>query len=174
MTTDLYNKIVGERGSLENLLSKMPGFRGYMDMSARREADRQIRDHVAAQYESQLVRFGNVESVMVREGGLLFMDRTKSIRTKLENLRRRIASDTPGYSGFFAANKIGADDLQRVYAFDESMLRYADEIALKIDGLQTAASANDGLSEALTQLDNSIQEAHQAYDLRDTVLTGIA
>lgn len=172
--TDLFNKIVGDRGSLENLLAKIPGFQGYMEMSSRREADRMIREHVAQQFQAQITRYAGLQSDLVRKGGLLVMDKAKSAHTKLENLRRRIATDTPGYSGFFASNKIGADELQNVYAFDEAMVRYADQIAQKLDLLQTAINGESNMIEpALSDLEATLTEASQAYDLRDNVLKGI-
>lgn len=170
---DLFNKIVGDRGSIENLLSKIPGFRGYMEMSSRREADRTMRDHVAKQYEGQLTRYNSIQKDLVNAGGLALMDRAKSIHTRLETLRRRIATDTPGYSGFFASNKIGPEELERVYAFDEAMLRYTDEIAKKLDSLATAIGAGQGIEEAFAGLDATLTEANQAYDLRDDVFKGL-
>jgi len=174
--TDLYNKIVGDRGSLENLLAKIPGFRGYMEMSGRREADRMIRDHVAKQFETLINRYATLQADLVRKGGLLVMDKAKNIHTNLETLRRRIATDTPGYSGFFASNKIGTEELENVYAFDEAMVRYVEQIAQKLDSLNTGISSADmtAIESGLNDLELTVNEAHQAYDLRNNVLTGIA
>jgi hypothetical protein len=101
------------------------------------------------------------------------MERSKSTKTKLENLRRRIATDTPGYSGFFASNKIGPDELAKVYAFDAAMVEYADQIGAALDTLASAATSGEGIGEALVALDSVALEAHQAYDLRDSVFNGI-
>ena len=175
MVDDLYTKIVSERGSIEELVGRLPGFKGYMEMSARREADRMMRDHVATQYQSLIDRMSGIEAQIVRDvaGGLQFMDTSKSVKTRLETLRRRIATDTPGYSGFFAANKIDAEDLQNVYAFDQAMLKYTETIGDGLDGLSGAAVEGAGISEALTTLGAAVDEANRAYDLRDEVLNGL-
>jgi hypothetical protein len=110
----------------------------------------------------------------VRNGGLVHMDRSKSFRTRLDNLRRRIASDTPGYSGFFSTNKIGPDELQNIYAFDEAMLRYIEQLAKNLDSLETSVTSGEGVEAAFAQLDTTVNEAAQAYDLRDDVLKGIS
>jgi hypothetical protein len=170
---DLFSKIVADRGSVESVMSRLPGFRGYMEMSARREADRMIRDHVAKQYDIQINRFAGIESNLVRQGGLMHMDRSKSIRTRMDNLRRRIATDVPGYSGFFASSKIGPEELQNVYAFDEAMLRYADQISKDLDALENSVNSGEGVDAVFGQLDRTVNEAAQAYDLRDDVLKGI-
>jgi len=170
---DLYNKIVSDRGTLENLASKIPGFSGYMEQSSRREADRTIRDHVAGLLQAQINRMATIERDIMSSAGIGFMEKTKSTKTRLENLRRRIATDTPGYSGFFATNKIGPDELARVYAFDAAMVEYTDKIGEALDALGEAASSGEGIGEAISALDDVVSEAHQAYDLRDTVFNGI-
>ncbi|MFP4324084.1 MAG: hypothetical protein ACLFTK_16635 [Anaerolineales bacterium] len=173
--SDLYNRIVSNRGTLESIAARIPGIKGYMEQSARREADRMMRDHVAGQFESLMGRYAAIESDLARaDGGLMLMDKSKSIRSKMENLRRKIATDTPGYSGFFATNKIGPEELAQVYAFDEAMLRYADAVAEKLDALAAAVNSNEGVAEALQALDETMVEAAQAYDLRDDLLNGIA
>lgn len=173
--TDLYDRIVGDRNALEGLLSKIPGFKGYMEMSSRREADRMIRDHVAGRFKPLIDRLASLETEMLSSGGFSYMERTKSIKTKLQNIHTRIAVDSPGYSGFFASNKIGPDELEKIYAFDAAMERYADEIAVALDTLQTAVRAGgEGIPDALAGLDAKIAEAHQAYDLREQVLNGIS
>jgi hypothetical protein len=174
MPNDLYEKIVSERGSLENLAGKIPGLQGYMEMSARREADRMIRDYVAGKYRPLSERLASIEREMLSGGGLTYLDRTKSIKTKIDNLQRRISTDMPGYSGFFASVKIGADELAKVYAFDEAMIRYTDQISEKLDALSKAVSSSEGIAEALSALDATVIEAGQAYDLRDDLLKGIA
>lgn len=174
MTDDLYDKIVSKRSGLSWLAGKMPGFRGYMEMTTRRTADRMIRDHVVRQLKQLHTRLTNLERDLLQGGGLHFMDETKSLKTKFQTLIDRIATDAPGYSGFFAANSIGPDELEDVYAFDEAMLRYVDTISEQLDTLQQAAASNSGVAEAITALDNTMVEANMAYDLRDDLLKGLA
>jgi hypothetical protein len=99
MENDLYSKIVRERTSLEELGTRIPGFRGYMEMTARRQADRMIRDHVANQLRQQLNRLVNIEKTLLDPGGLSYMSKTRSVKTKFQTFIDRIASDTAGYSG---------------------------------------------------------------------------
>ena len=153
---DLYNKIVSDRGTLENLVSKIPGFSGYMEQSSRREADRTIRDHIAGLLQAQIDRLANIERDIISGSGIGFMEKSKSVKTKLENLRRRIATDTPGYSGFFATNKIGPDELAKVYAFDAAMVEYTDQIGAALDELGNAAATGEGIGEALVALDSIV------------------
>ena len=169
-TNDLYSRIVSERGSLERLVAKIPGFRGYMEKSARRQADRIIRDHIAGQLKVQLERVAAIEKIILDNGGLSYMSKTRSAKTKFQTYIDRIATDTPGYSGFFDAMKVGDEDLAVVYAFDQALLDYVEQFKAQLDSLEAAALANAGLDESIRALDTLTIEANQAYNLRDGVL----
>ena len=170
---DLYSKIVRERGSLERLVARIPGFRGYMEMTARRQADRLIREHVADQLKVQLNRLVEAEKMLLDAGGLSFMSRTRSAKTKFQTFIDRIATDAPGYSGFFDAVKVGEDDLSVVYAFDLALLDYVEKFALTLEALRDAVLRGEGIEEAIRTLDALTIEANEAYGLRENVLKGI-
>ena len=172
MSEDLYQKIISQRNGLAWLTGKMPGFAGYMEMTNRRTADRMIRDHIARQFKQRHSRLTTIETQLVSSGGLMHMDATKRVKTKLQTLIDRIATDAPGYSGFFAANSMGPDELEAVYAFDEAMLRYTDDLDTKLDNLESALG--DDVAGAIRELESLIDEADDAYDLRDDLLGGIA
>lgn len=171
---DLYAKIVRERGSVERLMARIPGFRGYMEMNARRQADRLLRDHIAALLKAQINRLAEAEKLLLETGGLSYMSQTRSAKTKFQTYIDRIATDVPGYSGFFDAVKIGEDDLAVIYAFDEALLDYVEKFTQAIDALYQAATTGEGVQEAIRALDALAIEANQAYSLRDQILKGIA
>jgi hypothetical protein len=173
MENDLYSKIVSERGSLEELGAKIPGFRGYMEMTARRQADRMIRDHVVGKLRAQLNRLVTIEKMLLDAGGLSYMSKTRSAKTKFQTFIDRIASDVAGYSGFFDAVKIGEDDLAIIYAFDKALLDYEGSFSAKLSALEQAAMSGEGIDEKIRDLDALTIEANQAYGLRENVLMGI-
>jgi hypothetical protein len=144
-----------------------------MEMTARRQADRLIREHVADQLKVQLNRLVEAEKMLLDAGGLSFMSRTRSAKTKFQTFIDRIATDAPGYSGFFDAVKIGEDDLSVVYAFDLALLDYVEKFALTLEALRDAVLRGEGIEEAIRTLDALTIEANEAYGLRENVLKGI-
>jgi hypothetical protein len=170
---DLYSRIVSQRGSTEKLFARLPGFRGYMELNARRQADRMIREHVADQLRQQLNRVATIEKGLLDAGGLSYMSKTRSAKTKFQTFIDRIATDAPGYSGFYDAVKIGPDDLAVIYAFDQALLDYVDKFKQKLDTLQDAATKNEGVDQAIRDLDALTIEANEAYSLRENVLKEI-
>lgn len=173
MHNDLYSRIVRNRGSIENLLTRVPGFRGYMELNARRQADRMMREHVAEQLRTQLDRLASIEKQLVDAGGLKYMSKTRSAKTKFQTFIDRVATDVPGYSGFFEAMEVGSEDLAVIYAFDQALLDYANQFSEALGELQDAIIQNEGIEAAIAALDALTIEANEAYNLRDNVLKGI-
>lgn len=173
MPTDLYEKIVSERHGLERIVAKIPGFKGYKEMSARREADRMIREHVVKLLKEQMNRLVSAEKKMMQSGGLAAVGRSKDAKMKFQTYIDRVNTAAPGYSGFYSANKIGPQDLEKVYAFDASLLDYVEKFREQIDHLGKTIAEKGDLDQAVGLLQALAEEANSAFSLRDNVLTEI-
>ena len=171
--SDLYEEIKSQRGSFERLIARIPGFRGYLDNKARREADRQVRDYVAQLISQQIQRFARAEKALLDSGGFLMMSRTNSIKAKIQRYHDRLRAAAPGYSGFFAAVKIGADEMESLYAFDELQVRFADKLAGVIEAFENAVKAKNGVEEALSEVEAVADEANEAFSRRESVITNL-
>ena len=168
--SDLYDKIVSGRGSLENLVAKIPGFRGYQEGAARRQADTMLRDHIAKEVDGLVSKFTQVEKRILDSGGLSYMAKTREVKSKIQAYRDRIKTAPPKWSGLFAQVKVTTEDLEKIYAFDEAQMRYVDDIAIKIDAIGNAHKADVDISDALMDLEDTAAEANEAFQMRDDVL----
>jgi hypothetical protein len=173
MPSELYEKIVSERGSLENLIAKIPGFKGYHEKNARREADRLLRNHISDEVDRVVKAFIRVESKILDAGGMKHMTRTREVKAKLQSYSERIQTANPKYSGMFAEVKIGNDELDRIYAFDEAQLRYVDQMGKAVDALETAVKSEKDFDKQLDAVYEIATDAHDAFDLRDDVILEI-
>ena len=165
--SELYEQIVAGRGSLENLLTRIPGFEGYLDKSARRKADSMLRDHLADQIDQLVVVFTRAENTILNAGGLVHMSRTREIKSKIQAYRDRVKTAAPGYSGMWAAVEVGDKELERLYAFDEAQIRFVDALRNAINDLEIAANSGEGLETALVQVQQAANDANDAFVLRD-------
>lgn len=170
--TDLYQQIINQRGSFERLLERIPGFRGYLDKATRRTADRALRDFVANQIAARIERLTRIERRLLDNGGLGYMTKTTNIKTKMQTYHDRVKAAVPGYSGFMEAFKVGDEELDRLYSFDEAQIRYADRFDDALTVLENANS-KESIDGALNELDALAVEANQAFDLREDVLTNL-
>ncbi len=177
MADNLYDRIVSQRGSFANLLTKIPllgdHIENYFDMDAQRDADRIVREHVAGLLRDEIKRMAEAENAILDAGGLSSMSKTRRVKEKLQTLADRIFTAAPGYA-VTGALKIGEEQLAQVYAFDEAMLRYADQIKELMDALVAAARSGVGVDEALAAMGPVIDEAGEAFSLRKDVLSGLA
>jgi hypothetical protein len=132
-----------------------------------------LRDHIAGQLSQRITRLVRIEKALLDNGGLSFMTETQSAKLKLQLYHDRVAAAVPGYSGFFAAVKIGAEELEKLYSFDEAQVRYLDQFDVALSELESAVNAKEGVAEAITKLDQLTAEANDAFSLREDVLTGL-
>lgn len=176
MSGSLYDRIVSDRSSFANLLSKIPllgeHIENYFDMDAQRDADRIVREHIADLLKSQISRMAAAENVILDGGGLKYMSKTRAVKEKLQTLTDRIGTAAPGYA-ITGAVKVGQDELANVFAFDEAMLRYVDQLTELMDQFVSAAESDGDLDAALAGLRGVIDEAGQAFDLRQDVINGL-
>lgn len=171
--SELYEQIVSQRGSVQNLVNRIPGFRGYMNRADRRSADRMLRDFIAGEIAERVQRLTNIEKAMLDNGGLMLMAKTKSAKTKIQTYQDRVKAAAPGYAGFFAAIKIEEEELGRLYSFDEAQIRYVDRFDDALDQLDEAVKTNGDVDAAIANLDAVAVEANEAFNLREDVLTNL-
>ncbi|HMT20198.1 MAG TPA: hypothetical protein PKE20_02950, partial [Promineifilum sp.] len=82
--------------------------------------------------------------------------------------------DAPvGYAGFFSAIDVDAEDLARLYSFDEQMLNHTDQIGAEVDALSKAVADGGDIGQALTALTTSLLEANEIFNSRQEGLNGI-
>ncbi len=171
--SDLYDRIVSRRGAFENLLSRIPGYGGYMEMQTRRKADDLLRQYLVKRLEDQRQRLDEIGKSMLSSGGLAQMDELRSLMTKLRTFIDRIESAADGYSGFFSAVKIGEEELEKLYAFDDAMTEYVDGFREAIDTLEEAVNSGGDVAQALRDASRLADEANRAFRYREDVITGL-
>ena len=172
--SQLYDRIVAERGSFERLLARIPTFGGYLDLAARRAADRTLREYIADAISQHLSAFTRLQKrIMDSEGGLSFMQLFEGARLQWQTYHDRIAAAAPGYAGFFAVTKIDADDLARLYSFDEAQAEYADRFKESLASLEAVIGQPEAVKSAINAIEALGHEANDALRLRDDVFTGL-
>lgn len=171
---DMYDKIEGESTSLGDLVGKIPGFAGYMERSRRREADQILRETLSARLEESRLQLSTVHQQLSRDivQAMDFAEPLGQADTRLMGLIGKIKDAPQGYAGFFDAVKIKEDDLAEIYAFDESMLAYADQVEADVNALEKATADNEDIGGAIRVLDQTLREANSAFTQRKELLSG--
>lgn len=168
--TDFQGQIESERGKLKELLLKVPGFKGYIELEDRRTADKMIRDIVADRYQEQQDKLTGIMTEFVDRGDLAYVDDLEGIATKIRTFVDRIRHAAYGYSGFFSVIKIDAEKLDRLYDYDQAMLDGVDGISETLDSLASAVE-EDQIKGFIASLKNAAQEMVTKADQRKEEIT---
>ena len=171
--SDFYKRITDMQGSVESIVRKVPGFKGYFERQDRRAADKLLRDKLVREFQAQLADFSRLQVKLVDSGGMKYMSRVQSVNTRLQTLIDKIESAPQGYAGLFDATKVSEDTLRGVYALDNGMLTYEDQLATGLKSFGDAIGT-DAVSGVLDQLDALITEMTNTFAKRVDAMQGLA
>jgi hypothetical protein len=171
--SDLFETVKGGQDIFQKLLSHIPGFKGYVERSQRRAADKILRDQVALKYSELVARTSSLQKDLADAGQLDFLDDVDAIGLKLRTFCDRIKNASYGYSGFFDAVKINEKELAQIYTFDAAFFDLANQISSGLDNIE-AGIGGDGLKSAIRAVNDLARQVVKTYDRRYQVIAGSA
>ncbi|HZW03394.1 MAG TPA: hypothetical protein VFF68_05685 [Anaerolineaceae bacterium] len=167
--SDLYGRITNEQDLLTRLVSKIPGFRGYVERETRRSADKMIREVIASRFEEQWQHISRLQRDLIGARQIDLVDDLEAAAIKLRQFADRIRHAAYGYAGFFDAIKIQEEELSRIYQFDLQLLEKVDEISNAVGNVESSIGT-DGLPAAIRHLTTVAQETIETYNRRMEVI----
>lgn len=172
--SDMYDKIESMQGGLEDLIRKVPGFKGYLEKEDRREADKLLREQLVRAFTALENALNQHEKRLVDSGGLAHMEKVQSVNSKFRTFIDRVESAPRGYAGLFDAVKVKEAELARLYAFDNALLDFEGRFQTAIEQFGAAVDAGEGIEGAIRALDELMAEANETFKQRVEVLTALA
>lgn len=167
--SDLFDRVTGEMDGLSKLLSKIPGFKGYMQRKNRRQADKLLRENIANRFEEIWKRISGLQRDLISEGGIEHIDKMEAAAIKLRQFIDRIRTAAYGYAGFFSAIKIREEELAKLYEFDLKLLDLSEEVSRAVDNME-ASMGTDGLPAAIRNLTKAANECVETFNHRTEVM----
>jgi len=171
--SDLFETVLNAQDGLTKLISKIPGFKGYMERASRRAADKLLRDQIALKYSELAARTSRLQVDIADAGQLDFLDDMEKVGRKLRTFTDRMKNASYGYSGFFDAVKINEKELAQIYAFDAAFFDLSDQINNGLDNVE-AGIGGEGLKAAIRAVNTLARQATETYDRRYQVISGLA
>jgi len=166
---DLYEKVTAQEDVFKKLVSKIPGFDGYVERVNRRSADKLLRETIAVKFQGLWQRISGIQRDLVNAGRIELLDDVEQAEIKIRQFIDRLNTATYGYAGFFDAVKIRQDTLAEIYQYDLSLLELADSVSLAVDNLE-ASLDSDGLPAAIRNLVQKAQDCLDAFNKRSEVM----
>ncbi len=169
--SDLFEQVTGYQDIFKKLLSKIPGFKGYVERTNRRMADKMLRSEVAERYEEQWQRISSLQRDLIAQGEIGLIDDMEAASVKFRQFIDRVRTATYGYSSFFEAAKVNEEELARMYQYDLTLLELVEEVKHSIDNVETSIGS-DGLPASIRSLINLAQRCVDAFNRRGEVMRG--
>jgi hypothetical protein len=164
----IFGKVSGDMDPFKKILSKIPGFGGYVQRQARRDSDKLIRDTIYRRFRELEDRISAVQRSIESPMDAKYIDDLEAAAIKLRTFADRVRTATRGHSSLFEAVKINEEELAKLYEYDAAMLDMADEVGRAIDNVEASIGA-DGLPAAIRNLQSSAQKTIEVFDRREEV-----
>lgn len=171
---DYKDRIDSDQGSLERLVRRIPGYKGYKDRELSREADKLLRGEISAQLSQQKERLLDVQRRLSRGGGLLLLGDLDLAVRRLETLADTVRTATYGYSGLFDAINIREEELSAIYEHDSALLEQLPVLASAVDAVDAAVGDAAAVREASDKLLDTIADFRRKWDGRRDAIMAVS
>jgi hypothetical protein len=169
---DILEKVKEGRTGLEKLTDFIPGWKGYQERQASRNADQLLRQTLAEKLADQRRRLDEAQKDLIEYSRLDLVDNVGSAVTQLQTFIDRIRTASYGYSGLFDAAKINEAELEQMYNFDAALVEYVERLDAANDRLQDAIPTGEGLVETVRIVQDICREANSTFDQREHLIIG--
>lgn len=167
-----FEKVTSQQDPFKKLASYIPGFGGYVNRQNRRDADKLLRDTVARRFEEQWKRASQLQSDMVSNGQIEFVDDMEKASIQLRTFIDKITTAPRGYSGLFDAVKINEPELQAIYQFDAAFFDLAEQVGRALDNVEASLGDQTALPAAIRNVVSLARMAVETYNRRSEAVTG--
>lgn len=169
---DFFQKVTSMQDPLRKLASYIPGFGGYVQRENRRDADKLLRETVARRFEEQWKRVSALQSELVNNGMIAYVDDAEKAAIKLRTFIDKISTAPRGYSGLFDAVKINEKELEAIYQFDAAFFDLAEQVSGAVDNFERSLGDEAALPAAIRNVVALARLAVETYEKRSEVVTG--
>lgn len=137
----------------ENILHKIPGFKGYYEKEFRRDADRVQRDFIVSRLRKVKTGMNTVIQAASRRKDFELLREYDQFTKALDKSIGTIRYADQGYTGFFDLVKIREIELDKVYQQDALIVETADAFSEEFKKLAVAPLEPAGLIPLREKLD---------------------
>lgn len=149
----------------------VPGIGTYQDKETLRDIDKRLREHLASILNKERGRVNEVKMALTKKLKLDPLDDLDRLSRKMHRLADTITFASYGWSAIFDQASVNKERLESLYEFDKSL---EEKIALVQGAVDTlAADLENGLDEAIAEVDRSIGTVDDTVQKRDQLLKAV-
>ncbi len=171
-----FQRVQSQTGLLEKVMLFIPGFRGYKEKEMRRESDRMLRDRLFRSLTQAENAFKDVYRELVEANVSEAIGDSDHLVAKLDRISEQINHAEEGYSGFYDAVKVREEDLDRMTAFDASMVDSIQNISQAVNNLSSEVSASkyDQARQHIMEITGMVNDLENTFNQRKNVIVGVS
>jgi hypothetical protein len=166
MTENFVESAKNQMGGVERLLKGLPGIRGYVDKELRRDADKRVREAIAASLDQSRAALVVVQNNLLKAGGLALMDEVNEAAVALQTLADRIKTASYGYAGLFDPVRIKEAQLDALVRFDQALAREAGAVHARVEALAAAIQQRADFNVALEEFNRTVIHLNTLFGKR--------
>jgi len=171
---DIYDQAQQGMTQLEGMVSGLPVISDYRSKEMRRDADKKLRESIAATLENERRKLTGLQRDLVTAGRLRDLPEMERAVGRLQLLIDRIRTAAYGYAPFYDAQEIREAELDRLIAFDQQMASQIVILNERINILAATVDSGEGFDAALDALMNDLTLLHEQFDQREQVISFLA
>ncbi len=168
----ILSQVSGGKDVFTSLMSKIPGFSGYVKRQERRNSDKLLRETISDRFDEQWQRASALQQELLSAGQIALVDDMEKAAIKLRTFADRIKTTSRGYSSFFEAIKIDEAELDRLLAYDNALLDMGEEVSRAVDHVE-ASIGGEGLPAAIRNLIATAQKCIDAFNRREEIILAV-
>jgi len=157
-------------GFLEKVL---PGYKGYREREDGRNSDKKLREHLSNRLKEGRSRYDDIKAGLADRGNLDLLKPAEKVTQTLSLVIDRLRYANYGFSGkWFGGDKIDAERLEKVLAFDT---RLAEEVDKTVGDIASLELLDDdaAITSALNNLARHIRDMDEALNRREEILRAV-
>jgi hypothetical protein len=130
-----------------------------------------LRDTVARRFDEQWKRTSQLQTDMVTDGMIAYVDDMEKAAINLRTFIDKISTAPRGYSGLFDAVKINEKELESIYQFDAAFFDLAEQVGRALDNVEASLHDEAALPAAIRNVTSLARLAVETYNKRSEVVT---
>jgi hypothetical protein len=158
-------------GRLERMSRMLPGIGSYQNREALRDADKAVRDRVAAGLDERRRDLEKDKKRRIDARDLAFLTELDELATKIERLAAAIRFGARGYRAVFDSKRFDEERLDRLYEHDLGLLREIEALGELSEKLHAAAGGSGDLGTAADAMSAALERLERTFRKRDDILS---
>lgn len=172
---DIRQEVANDRGLIKQIEMVIPGFRGYRKREDLRIADRLLREQLAKRMKDAGNGLEAARRAMSRRQMIELLEDIGRLISMVNTTESRLRHAEQGYTGVSPDFRIEEAELNQMYEWDISMLKWLDEMRNGSERLVAAAESSDmrEINHQMRGMDEAMKNFNQTWDKRRERIAGL-